>query len=343
METLRMADAQGLLPPVTIIIEWENAIDVEDKWAQRAMASFETELARCHNMMQQKPRVIYLYDSSAVEEKTIRNTVALAAPRLAELAEVEFLPAPGMTYYKLKNYGVQKTETELVIFLDSDAGPQPGWLEGLTRPFAQDREIMAVGGFTVLGFEDLLSKTMALSWIFNIASERQQTVRRKKIHANNAAFRTTFMKANPFPNLDGTFKKSCGFWLRDIDKRGFKWLRTADAMTVHAPHPGGKFIIWRAWTTGMDRDFQAYHTVTGTRVGRIGYSFVFFAKKLARSWYRIWAKGSEVDLPVWQRPAAMVLSLGFFGTALVGQLQSAFTRSFQPLQQSQSGATPATA
>jgi hypothetical protein len=83
--------------------------------------------------------------------------------------------------------------------------------------------------------------------------------------------------------------------------------------------------------------------VTNSRLGRIGYSFVFFAKKIARSWYRIWVKGSEVDLPVWQRPAAMALSLGFFATALVGQLQSAFTRSFQPLQESQSGATPATA
>jgi hypothetical protein len=93
----------------------------------------------------------------------------------------------------------------------------------------------------------------------------------------------------------------------------------------------------------MDRDFQAYHTVTSSRLGRIGYSFVFFGGKLARSWYRIWAKGSEVDLPVWQRPAAMVLSLGFFGAALIGQLQSAFTRSFQPLQPSRPNASPATA
>jgi hypothetical protein len=58
---------------------------------------------------------------------------------------------------------------------------------------------------------------------------------------------------------------------------------------------------------------------------------VFFGKKLARSWYRIWTKGGEVNLPVWQRPAAMVLSLGFFGVALFGELYSAFTRSFKPL------------
>ncbi len=325
---------QAAIPPVTIIIEWENAIDVEDEWAKRAMTSFQDELSRCHNRMTQKPVVMYLYDQGAVDESVIRNTIAVAAPRLSELADVRIVPTPGLSYYKLKNYGVQTTKTELVVFLDSDAGPQPGWLENIVKPFA-DPEIMAVGGFTVLGHEDLLSRTMALSWIFNLPSERDITVKRDKIHANNAAFRTAFFQKNPFPDLEVTFKKACGFWLRDISKRGYKWVRTADAMTVHAPHPGGKFIIWRAWTTGMDRDFQAYHTVTKSRLGRLGYSFVFFGKKLARSWYRIWVKGGEVDLPIWQRPAAMVLSLGFFGGALVGQLQSAMTRSFKPL-----GTTP---
>lgn len=325
-----MLNNDTLLPPVTIIIEWENAIDVEDKWAKRAMTSFQDELERVHNRVAENPRVLYLYDQDAVDEKTIRDTIAVAAPKLSEFADVELVPTPGLTYYKLKNYGVQQTRTELVVFLDSDAGAQPGWLEGLIKPFV-DPEMMAVGGFTVLGHEDLLSRTMALSWIFNLPSERDITVKRQKIHANNAAFRTSFFKANPFPDLEGPFKKACGFWLRDIDKRGYKWTRTADAMTIHAPHPGGKFIVWRAWTTGMDRDYQAFHTITTSRIGRLGYSFVFFAKKLGRSWYRIWAKGGEVDLPVWQRPAAMVLSLGFFGVALFGQLQSALTRSFQPL------------
>ena len=331
---------QQTIPPITIVIEWENAIDVEDKWTQRAMASFEAELARCHNMMSAKPRVMYLYDNSSVDEQAVRNTIATAAPRLPELADLELVPAQGLTYYKLKNYGVQRTKTDLVVFLDSDAGPQPGWLQALLKPF-DDPEVMAVGGFTVLGHEDLLSRTMALSWIFNLPSEREETVKRHKIHANNAAFRTAFFKANPFPDLDGAFKKQCGFWLRDISKRGFKWVRTADAMTLHAPHPGGSFIVWRAWTTGLDRDFQAYHTVTQSRLGRLGYSFWFWAKKVGRSWYRIWVKGSEVDLPVWQRPAAMLISLGFFTLALAGELYSSVSRSFKPLPPANtSGKTP---
>ncbi|HVI30109.1 glycosyltransferase family 2 protein [Hansschlegelia sp.] len=333
-----MALAENMLPPVTFIVEWENAIDVEDEWAKRAMSSFQSELERNQSRMTEKPRVMYLYDRGAVDAETIQSVIDEVAPRLKEFAEVELVATPGLTYYKLKNYGVSLAKTELVVMLDSDAGPQPGWLEALLKPFA-DPEIMAVGGFTVLGHEDLLSRTMALSWIFNLPSERTKTVKRHKIHANNCAFRTEFFRRNPFPDLPA-FKKQCGFWLRDISARGYKWVRTADAMTIHAPHPGYKFIAWRAWTTGLDRDFQAFHTVTQSRLGRLGYSFYFFGSKLWRSWKRIIKKGGEVDLPVWQRPFAMLLSLGYFSIALVGELWSALTRSFGPLPATGSNQPP---
>ena len=73
--------------------------------------------------------------------------LARAAPRIPELADLEILATPGLTYYRLKNFGIARSTTEISIMLDSDASPQPGWLEGILKPFA-DPEIMAVGGFT---------------------------------------------------------------------------------------------------------------------------------------------------------------------------------------------------
>ena len=189
--------------------------------------------------------------------------------------------------------------------LDSDAAPQPGWLENLIKPFA-DPKIMAVGGFTVLGYDDLLSKTFALSWIFDLREERTKTVKREKIHANNCAVRTDFFRENPFPDLPA-FKKQCGFWLRDLTAKGYDYTRTAEAMTVHAPHPGYRFLAWRAWTMGMDRDYQAFQTATRSRVGRLAFAFKFFGGKVGKSWWRIWTRGKNVDLPLWQRPAAMAI------------------------------------
>ena len=317
------------LPPVTIVIEWENAIDVDDKWTRAAMAALEREIEAAAPKMRAKPRVTYLYDKGAVAPGTIERALETTAPRLREIADLEILPTEGLTYYKLKNFGVARANTEVAIMLDSDAAPEPGWLEHLIEPFG-DPEIMAVGGFTVLGYDDLLSKTMALSWIFNTRDEREKTVKRAKIHANNCAVRTEFFRANPFPDLPA-FKKQCGFWLRDLSARGHRYLRNADAVTVHAPHPGYRFLIWRAWTMGMDRDFQAFQTDSRSRLGRTLYAFRFFAKKLGKSWSRIWTRGHVVDLPVWQRPAAMAIAFGFYGIGLAAEVKSAFTRDFEPL------------
>jgi Glycosyl transferase family 2 len=317
------------LPAVTIVVEWENAIDVEDKWTQVAMSALERELASVASKMAAKPRVTYLYDRNAVAAGIIEQALATTAPRLRDHAEVEIVPTDGLTYYKLKNFGIGRATTDISIMLDSDAAPQPGWLEGLLKPFA-DPEIMAVGGFTVLGYDDFLSKTFALSWIFDLKQERDKTVERQKIHANNCAVRTDFFRSHPFPDLPA-FKKQCGFWLRDLSARGFKYTRTADAMTVHAPHPGYKFLAWRAWTMGMDRDYQAFQTGTRSRIGRIGYAFEFFGGKVGKSWGRIIAKGKLVDLPVWQRPAAMLVTFAFYGLSLVAEIGSALTRRFEPV------------
>jgi len=321
--------ASPTLPPVTIVIEWENAIDVEDKWTQEAMSALERELASVGPKLAAKPRVTYLYDKNAVAAGTIEKALEAAAPRLRELADLEIVPTDGLTYYKLKNFGISRAKTDISIMLDSDAAPQPGWLEGLLKPF-DDPEMMAVGGFTVLGYDDFLSKTFALSWIFDLKEERDKTEQRAKIHANNCAVRTDFFRKHPFPDLPA-FKKQCGFWLRDLSARGFKYTRTAEAMTVHAPHPGYKFLAWRAWTMGLDRDYQAFQTGTRSRVGRFGYAFEFFGGKVGKSWARIIGKGRNVDLPVWQRPGAMLVTFGFYGVSLVAEVGSALTRRYEPV------------
>lgn len=317
------------LPEVTIVIEWENAIDVEEKWTRKAILDLESELRASVEHFAKLPVVLYLYDSNRVSEQGIRSQIASAASDIASLCHLRIEPAPGLTYYQLKNRGAEIAETDIVVMLDSDAGPCPGWLRAILAPFA-DPEVKAVGGFTTLGHDDLLSRTMALSWIFDLPGERERTRKRRKIHANNCAFRTAFLRSHPFPDLPA-FKKQCGFWLRHIDAIGMKWVRTPEARTIHAPHPGGAFIVWRAWTTGLDRDFQAFHTITRSRAGRIGYAFYFLVSKTARSWWRILTRRKEVQLPIWQVPAAMTIGVAFYGVAFAGELYSACGRSIEEL------------
>lgn len=317
------------LPPVTIVIEWENAVDTEAAWAQRAVAALQHEIEAVAPRMSQKPAVTYLYEQNVVDPKAIRRNIAEAAPRLADIAALEIVPTAGLTYYELKNYGVARAATELSIILDSDAVPQPGWLEAICAPFA-DPSVMAVGGITVMGYEDLLSRTMALSWIFGLAEERTRTAAKQGIYANNIAVRTAFLRDNPFPQVKA-FKKACVVWLRDITARGHRYVRVADAVTIHAPHPGYNFVLWRAWVTGLDRDFHGYHFVSHSLSGRAAFALRFFAQRLGRSWRRILTKRRSVELPAWQVPAAMGIALGFFLTAFAGQMFSIATRRHEAL------------
>ena len=323
------------LPAVTLVIEWENAIDVADEWAKGAMAALQAELTAVSGSMPTKPRIMYLYDDTAVAPGTIESVIDIASPRLREVADVEIVPTPGLSYYKLKNFGIARSTTDLTVMLDSDAAPQPGWLRALLEPFS-DKEIMVVGGFTVLGADNLLSRTMALSWVFNLAHQREKTARRQKIHVNNCAVRTEFFKANPFPDLP-TFKKQCVFWLRGLSFQGHKFVRTADAMVVHAPHPGVKFLAWRAWTGGMDSDYLGFQTGSRSRFGRLVYAFRYFARKLWRSWRNIVRHGDKVELPWWQRPAAMLIAAAFYLVTLVAQLASVATRRFEALPELYTG------
>ena len=49
-----------------------------------------------------------------------------------------------------------------------------------------------------------------------------------------------------------------------------------------------------------------------------------------------------MELPLWQRPAAMAIVLGFYGVGLVGELGSALTRSFEPLPKPEKAKASAT-
>ncbi|MEO6433287.1 MAG: glycosyltransferase, partial [Sphingomicrobium sp.] len=232
------------LPAVTFVIEWENAIDVDDDWTLKSMGALESELRRVRSSLPARPIVMYLYDRKEVQDGVIENAIDRIAPTFNEVADVRILPTDGLTYYRLKNYGIARSQTELTVMIDSDAAPEPGWLTALLEPFA-DPEVMAVGGFTRLGYETLLDKAMALSWVFNLGKDAAKTEKRQKIHVNNCAVRTQFFQANSFSRLQA-FKKQCVFWLKGIVADGHRYVRTAEARVVHAPHPGVKFLAWRA-------------------------------------------------------------------------------------------------
>jgi hypothetical protein len=293
------------LSDVTIVIEWENPRDVDSVWTDRGMRALADELAGAGSSSENRPTVLYLFDSEILDALSIHDAIERGARELNDLALVRVVPAPGLTYYQLKNEGVAGTETPYVILLDSDVCPQPGWLRGLLRPFA-DPEVMAVSGVTSLEWFDVVSRTMALIWIFDLPSEHEASCGKVSMHANNSAFRTQFFQANPFPETSA-FKKQCGLWLADMTEQGFGFERTAEAECRHAPHAGLSFVLWRGIQSGFDRDAKASLEGTG-RLARLLYALRVWVKKSWRSTRRILVHHKEVQMPLYELPVSLAIA-----------------------------------
>lgn len=76
----------------------------------------------------------------------IDNNDALFAAASAEFADARVVPnqsARGLS--GARNTGVDAASGDVLVFLDDDAAPEPGWLEALTRDFSLP-EVVAVGG-----------------------------------------------------------------------------------------------------------------------------------------------------------------------------------------------------
>ena len=293
------------LSEITIVIEWENPRDVDSKWTDLATRALADELAREGSNARDRPTVFYLFDSQIFDEASVRDSITRSAPDLDQLASVRLIPTDGLTYYQLKNQGVALATTPYVVLLDSDVSPQPGWLAGLMRPF-EDSKIMAASGVTSLEAHDLISRTMALTWIFDLPSEHEKSRGRLSLHANNCAFRTPFFQSNPFPNTPA-YKKQCGLWMADITARGIGFERTPEAYCRHAPHSGISFVIWRGIQSGLDRDAKAALEGKG-RLARLTYALWVIGKKSWRSTERILTHRREVNLPTYQIPGALVIA-----------------------------------
>ena len=214
--------------------------------------------------------------------------------------------------------------------LDSDAAPQPGWLENLLKPFA-DPKIKVVGGFTVLGAQRFAVQDHgARSGCSTLPEEREKTVRRQKIHANNCAVRTDFFRDHPFPDLPA-FKKQCVFWLRDLVARGLRLHPHRRRDDVHAPHPGSEFLLWRAWTerdrTAISSAIWTSHPIAA-RPPRLRLQ-IFCPKKTAQLVARSFVRAGQVGLPGWKRPARDAGRAGLLPGALAaGGSGSVVTRDF---------------
>jgi hypothetical protein len=312
----RAANGRSPQASFAVVVEMENAATV--RWSDvgrtlRVLAQQLLELSPSG----ERAEVILAFPGSQQDAPHLIAAAMREVPELAAAADVAAVGVPGGRYYELKNAGIAAAEAELIVLLDSDAVPEPGWLAALLAPFA-DTKTAIVNGHTYLGHYDLISRLLAMVWVFPLREHDTRAAQRRSLNANNCALRTSMFGRKPFP-IDNGFKVGCTKFMKQLDERGIELVRVP-AYAEHAPLRGWRFLVWRALVTGRDADRKYADLRSPSRGRRFFAALRGWLKQEGRAVRRIVTHYRHVQLPWWQLPLALALGSAFFAIALVGQL-----------------------
>lgn len=290
-------------PAVTIVVEWENVELAGADQANRMLDRLVEEVAAFPSPVE----VLLCVAGDAAELEGAELPSLPSGWRIVPVGEAH--------YFEIKNRGAAMAEGAIVVFLDSDAVPERGWLAALLRPF-NDPRVEVVAGHTSIAPTSLVAKAFALWWFFPLRDERPaKGAQLGGFFANNVAFRRDTILAHPFLSPDGTARGACVMLAARLGQAGIPIVSASDAAATHPPPNGWRHIVLRGVVQGRDRVLR---DAPGDR--RLGATVGRFARYVARSWWRSLSRGDRVGLSVIERPVAALIGCVYYGCGFVGEL-----------------------
>ena len=119
------------------------------------------------------------------------------------LSSINIVNNSGITSYDLKNAGCRSASSDLVVILDADCVPHPGWLSAAVNHHKMHKDAAAISGKTLYRKEGLLARVFALLDRSYVDCGRPGKT--QAISNNNAAFRRDKLLKFPLKNDIGTF------------------------------------------------------------------------------------------------------------------------------------------
>ncbi|MGH7586176.1 MAG: glycosyltransferase family 2 protein [Gemmatimonadales bacterium] len=323
---------------VTVVVEWDNVrlselqrarrmlgalgrqateVGTPPAWATEAEVGFLRSIAT-------PLEVLVTFDDGEFPEAGVREVVQGCLPQDSRGLAVRFLPVPGARYYQLKNAGAALAGGDLIVFLDSDAIPEPGWLQGLLAGFADDSR-QVIGGNTYVEPDGVYGKSFALAWFFPLREDDAGVAPARSFMVNNVAFRRETMLTTGFQDEPGISKGAC---IRLAQRLLSDGVPVHHAPRAHCSHPapnGLRHFLVRAVAQGRDyalapvvppvsflgacRQVARYLRWSTRRVvlerRQVGLSLAAVPASLAIAWtyYSLYFAGSAMGLvaPGWMR------------------------------------------
>jgi len=237
-------------PTYCVVIEWDNARFSELSRARRMLAELLRQMEALAVRTGGLGRVIVVYDESRIDVRLLRQCFFEYAGNAWD-EKIRFVTRPGARYYELKNLGAKEASGDVLVFLDSDVIPEPGWLMSLLGSF-QDPNVEVVSGGTFISLDGLYEKAFALFWFFPLRRSAPTLREARNFFANNVAFRRQVFARHPFPELVQS-RGQCVALAETLVKQRIGLYRQESAWVSHPPPNGIQHFCMRAVTQGHDR------------------------------------------------------------------------------------------
>lgn len=303
----------------SIIVEWENVLLAEDERCIEMLERLRGQIIE--STMPIEVLIVFNPEqvAGAIIEDAISKYLNPSAHADGRRINCRILPGPGLHYYDLKNFGVQQSQGDIVVFIDSDVIPEEKWLQNLLAPFQQFEGIQVVAGQTHIDANNLMAKAFSLGWFFPLREPTGKVTRNARgFFANNVAFRRDTFARYPFPQMPpGITRGACVTLAESLTEAGIEILRTSSACCSHPPPNGWQHFFDRSLADG--RDQASRQLVSGHSKPRV--AFALFRRQISRirkSAKKIVRHRATVGLSWVETPLAVVLMtifhvIGIFG------------------------------
>ncbi len=237
-------------PPVSFIIEWDNARISEVDRARQMLKTLQAQVIAHEPKSSRPPQIIVLYNKNEIDPAFIHQVLNESIDPSAWDATIEVVPTDGLGYYQLKNFGVTQAQNDLVFFVDSDIIPEAGWYDALMT--AIDRPgVDVVGGTTFIPRDSFYDKAFNLFWFFDLTEKQSGMFSEKNFYANNVVFKRDLLARYPFPEMD-SFRGQCTVLSDQMTADGVTIYRDYAARVSHPAPNGLQHFFKRALCEGYD-------------------------------------------------------------------------------------------
>ena len=313
----------------SIIIEWYNATRATRSRAHQALTQLAAQIeeivrdpARFSFSLTRPIELIFTYNSDVLQHDQVSKTVFGSLPTERSF-EVKLAPVPKGTYCLQKNHGSAMSSGQIVIFLDSDAVPEPSWLAAILTAFLDSRISAAIGN-TYVDYSEggAYSKALALTWMFPLRSKADGIERTQAFYANNCAFRRQVFLDRPFEDVPGFIHAAAGQFVSRLEHEGIVLWSIGNARASHPPPNGLSHFVKRAVACGRARALSPAASGTGTLCA----SFVSDLRTAAYHTKILLRDGRTVRLTWWETPVAIVVSVSYDFLIFAGFVMSKLFR-----------------